>query len=364
MSSAAASSSSEIPSIMSPKMPFFRTPIKNSKKGTKGTKIKKRNRKNGRNRTKKQKISKHNNARYKSNNRNNENNENNENNDYSTKSDPYLIAVKDAVVNNFNIDKERLIVRYVDEGEIEIIIDGCEEESLLDSGWFPYAFVKNILTDEPELHIETLTSCTPLSGSAILNSFIEIARDIGLKYVRLYDASTVYFGGQYGEDMCAVSLAILDILVGGRSWYYHMGFRNENNDKWLNDNITIALFTKFKEFIKRIIIKEVRKKMSRSETKFLMSLSEEQTEEELNKIIQPVLESMYGEIRHNFPDVDLEEDIVSNAIYKMIQSIRKEKTCPPRLQILQRIVRSCRITFDKTDTPVIKYDPYNLVLTL
>jgi hypothetical protein len=342
-------------------MPFFRTPIKCGKK-----------QKKNKNSTKKQKIGKHNNARNKSNNNNgnngnnqnnyNENNDN-ENND-NNKSDPYLRRVNEVVVDNFNsIDKNRIIVRYIGD-DIEIIIDGCEEEYLLRTRWYPYAIIKNILNDDTELHIETLTSCAPLSGSVILNSFIEIARDLGLKYVTLDDASTVYFGGKYGEDKCAASLAILDILVGGRSWYYHMGFSNDNNDEWLAHNIKVALFTKFKEFIELIVTKEVRQKISGSGLQKLAKMPTLQMRMELNKRIQPVLDSMYEEIARNFPDINLEEDIVSNAIYKMIQSIRAEKTCPPRLKILQRIVRSSEIKNHNSDMPVIKYDPNDLILVL
>jgi hypothetical protein len=117
-----------------------------------------------------------------------------------------------------------------------------------------------------------------LSGSSILNNLIDLSKKLGLKQIKLFDASRIY-----RKDATSISdsypLYYYYILLKGISWYNSQGFYslNYNTEKEYNEQIRKTIF-------KNISLKDItvitRNKVKKYEEKKL------QLEEDKNNIIK------------------------------------------------------------------------------
>ena len=268
-----------------------------------------------------------------------------------------------------DIDPSRIEInygQYSNHSQIHIEIRGCAEENKHKYKWYPEVFIE---LEEKEMHIEILTSCAPITGTEMLDRFIEIAGRLGLSYITLDDVSNVYYPkSRYSNENCSVSLSIIEILQSGQSWYQRKGFNSNFNRSYLQHNIGVALMP-FRDFINLLIDKQVQ---------YAKEVIDKGCEEALRRKtrdrreINQIKERQYAALRRDdslfnlvithFPDIDMENH-VSEGILHIIEVIKgfEEDACEtPQLEVLKRIVRMCTVTSD----PVIKYDPRNLMLTL
>lgn len=309
--------------------------------------------------------------------RNVTNNNNNNNNNRRHKSrknarnhSKLLNDVRQIVVSLFpEIDSSRIEIsygEYSNYSEILIEIRGCKEESAHKYKWYPEVFIQ---LEQKEMHIEILTSCDKVTGTMMLDRFIEIARRLNLSYITLDDLSNVYYPkSAYSNEKCGVSLSMIEILQSGQSWYQRKGFNTNFNRAYLEHNLGIALMP-FHEFIDLLINKQVEyakeiidkkcEEALRRKTRAIQEIN--QTKKRLHAAVRRD-ESLFNLVMTHFPAIDM-EDHVSEGIYHMIDVLQKmkEAACEtPQLEVLQHIVRMCGVT----SNPVIKYDSRNLMLTV
>ena len=79
------------------------------------------------------------------------------------------------------------------------------------------------------IKFENEVNCA-LPGSTILNKLIDIAKELDLEYIQLYDVSRIYRPGMtsvFNISIDSYPLYILYILLHGQSWYNSKGFYSD-----------------------------------------------------------------------------------------------------------------------------------------
>uniref|UniRef100_A0A6C0KUJ2 Uncharacterized protein n=1 Tax=viral metagenome TaxID=1070528 RepID=A0A6C0KUJ2_9ZZZZ len=330
--------------------------------------------KNNLNKSRKNRNSNRNNNSNNNNSSNNNNNRNNSNNNRSNnnrsrkrrkgiRNNGLLDTIRTIVIQLFpEINPERFEIDYEkwsDYSEISIKIRGCPEEGMHVNKWYPHAIIK---LEDNELHVELLTSCDPITGTQILDRFIQIARNLRLRYVTLDDASTIYFpSSAYSNQKCGVSLAMLEILQSGQSWYQRKGFNTAWNSSHLKHNIDISLMP-FNDFINLIIGNEI---YSTIPARIIQNLGQNTKRLQMYKkqrhdVLRTQMDQLFA---IHYPTINM-SDPVTHVIFRMIEIIKllpEENACnSSQLQILKRIVQRCQ----GGNYPVIKYNPNDLLLIL
>jgi len=323
--------------------------------------------------------------------------------------------------------ERRFIIRYDKKfNTIHIEIRFCSEKLKLSKKWYPHA---RITLDDLEMHIDTLTSCTPtsvfltkykelqqknskpmptnldkvVSGTIILNGFIDVARMLRIKSVHLIDASKIYFGKEYGTDVCGINFAILSILQNGKSWYQKMGFkeRHEKPNSEMSDEDFSEYIKeidrkreaipnmKFNELIDGLARKDALQSISLRDTNRLNQLNKNKFNVQFEKLVQERTEMKQRDLATKIKEFSTDNNSIDFnqpvhiVIRRMIESIKKDEesgdTCPlkknlpdgqtepippKKLEILKEIVKLCSLTSLNDKTPFIVYDHENLVLTL
>lgn len=107
--------------------------------------------------------------------------------------------------------------------------------------------------DKKTMVLEMLTRCNQIRGKALLDTWINFARAIGIRTVELVDNSMIYVpDSEYGNHHCSLSLPTLSILSSGQSWYERMGFRSRRSDEYRAHNETVRAMP-FPTFIEAIL---------------------------------------------------------------------------------------------------------------
>ena len=82
-----------------------------------------------------------------------------------------------------------------------------------------------------ELSLSQLYKCSGRTGTEMLRTIVQLAKDLRLKAVTLIDASSIYVPSkEYNRYTCMLPLAPLSILITGQSWYQRQGFMAPSDD--------------------------------------------------------------------------------------------------------------------------------------
>ena len=223
-------------------------------------------------------------------------------------------------------------------------IRGCEEEERHIYRWYPEA-----VFDEEEMHIEILTPCAPLTGSIVLDRFLELAKRMGMRRVSLDDASTVYYpASAYSREECGVSLAVLEILQSGQSWYQRKGFNNKKGRDSLEHNISVAL-APFAAFMYYLLQRQAEERDQIAAMKPTPTIRARYEMAQQRAALQPMF---LAEIRAHG------KASVSEVIASMTKAITSCED--PKLAMVKEIVRLCTLS----KNPMVRYDPNDLVKEL
>ena len=140
--------------------------------------------------------------------------------------------------NSFNIDKRNNHVYTFD------VVSPLEDEVIgIKCNIFQPEFsiiYKN--SGEKRINIHFISKCGEYSGTRILNTIIEIGKELGVNYIKLEDDASVSMqhcgatNNNQGLSNFSFSIANLDLLATGMSWYNKFGFKeaddpHENNVK-------------------------------------------------------------------------------------------------------------------------------------
>jgi hypothetical protein len=87
------------------------------------------------------------------------------------------------------------------------------------------------IDDENNIELLYLSRCGNMSGTEILNKIINIGRDTNANYISLSDASLLY-----PDSECEFDFSHFMILLTGKSWYNHYGFKSINHNKDYKNN--------------------------------------------------------------------------------------------------------------------------------
>lgn len=217
-----------------------------------------------------------------------------------------------------------------------IVIDNCRESQLHYGEYYPgitIDFKKHIMK------IEVLTGCSPISGREMLSRLITLARNLGLSYVVLDDASELYVHpSMYGREKCMLSLAYVRILLKGESWYQSLGFVTPQNVEDREHNERIRAMP-LRDFVIEIVERE--------------------------KGTHVDAESFLASLVEVFPELDADMR-VSDAIQKIMTAVNAihENVCESReFQLLKRLVVGCKWR-GKDGKPLLRYTYKDRVLSL
>jgi hypothetical protein len=251
-------------------------------------------------------------------------------------------------------DDSRITITETDE-YYQINTLACEEQKLHPQKYSP----RITIYKRGDMYIRRLTSCKPVSGAEIVRRYIRLARELGLRSVYLDDGSEIYFpSSRYGDDRCAVDLAILRILQKGESWYESLGFVSRMSKKEREHNEQIRQMP-FGEFIQRLIEKEHQEAKNRIIRRYELNNNTSRRNKELANIEEK--KSELEEALAIFPEID-ETTPVYKAIQKMVDRINTtDNACESiPFRILQLVIKICSTTND----PIIHYEYDNLTMTL
>lgn len=219
---------------------------------------------------------------------------------------------------------------------VEISIEQCKEMRAHYREYYPEVLVD---FNRNAMKIELMTSCSPIPGREMLSRLITLARNLGLSYVVLDDASELYVHPSiYGREACMLSLAYVRILMKGESWYQSLGFVTPQNAEDREHNERIRAMP-LRDFVIEIVERE--KGISTDAESFLTSLVEV------------------------FPELDADMR-VSDAIPKIMTAVHAihENVCESReFQLLKRIVAGCKWK-GRDGKPLLRYTYENRVLSL
>ena len=102
-----------------------------------------------------------------------------------------------------------------------------------------------------------------IPGSTILNKLIDVAKELGLEYIRLYDASRIYRPGittAFNVSLNSYPLYVLYILLHGKSWYNSRGFFSNSykEEVEFNENMRHMAFDAI-SFDESNVVKNIKK---------------------------------------------------------------------------------------------------------
>lgn len=231
----------------------------------------------------------------------------------------------------------------------------CEEQEKHPLKYYPLIYIYK----DGTMFIILLTSCSPLSGAEIIRRYIALARQLGLKSIHLSDVSNIYFpSSRYGDEDCAVDLAILRILLRGTSWYESLGFKVAITDSQKKDNEKIRKMP-FGEFIRKLIIKEKSVEIRQIIRKYPLQKNNAQRNREMANIENK--KSELEELLHIFPEIHKDTPVYQGIQFMVDQINSTQNPCESKpFRMLQNVVKLCTLT----QSPLIHYDREDLVMTL
>jgi hypothetical protein len=209
------------------------------------------------------------------------------------------------------------------------------------------------------MHIERLTSCTPISGAEIIRRYILLARKLELHIITLDDESEIYFPrSHYGKERCAVNLSILRILQKGESWYESLGFVSSTSQAERVQNEEVRHMP-FGTFVERLVEKELEGKIDSIKRKCQLDNNTSQQNKEIANAKKK--KSEVDGLMDIFPEI--KEDIpVKEAIQIMIDRVNQtDNACESvPFRMLQKVIEICTATKE----PLIHYHSRKLTMTL
>lgn len=251
-------------------------------------------------------------------------------------------------------DASRISITESDDS-YQVRIMKCEEQARHSQKYSP----RITIFKNGRMYIGRLTSCKPVSGAEIVRRYIQLAQRLGLQSIYLDDVSEIYFPrSRYGDDRCAIDLAILRILQKGQSWYESLGFVSSISKEDREENERVRHMS-IGELIQRLIEKEKEDAKNRIMKRYELNNNTSKRNKELSnaKERKSKLEdtfSVFSELDSSTP--------VHQAIQHMIDRINStDNACESdSFRILQQLIKACILT----KQPVIHYEPDNLRLTL
>ena len=248
----------------------------------------------------------------------------------------------------------RFVIKETEE-EYQINLTKCDEQKLHSQRYSPRISIYK----DGRMHIERLTSCTPLTGAEMIHKYIRLARELGLQFITLDDESEIYFPrSSYGKERCAVYLPILRILQKGKSWYESLGFDSPTSDAERAENERVRHMP-FGMFIQRLMEKEIHAERERILRRHELNNNNALRNREIANAEKK--KSMLEGLQETFPEIGADTPVYE-AIQKMIDHVNKEKNpCESTsFRMLQHVINTCIVSKE----PLIQYRKKKLTMKL
>ena len=205
-----------------------------------------------------------------------------------------------------------------------------------DSGIATTLIIKN-----DEIFVNYLSRCESTTGTQVLKNIIEFGKrlkSLGIKKIRLLDASSIQYTNIISKPFCSSSLRGLLILTKEphESWYNKYGFKSENYEYEIEKNREIAnlpliyLLRALEVYRKNTMSIFMRRKSDKLPIKDWERLVDDS---KVDKIIEEFMSIYEGEIEIN--------DSIKNGVKKMYDMARKETLCSsPKIKMYDEIMKA------------------------
>jgi hypothetical protein len=205
-----------------------------------------------------------------------------------------------------------------------------------DSGIATILIIKN-----DEIFVNYLSRCESTTGTQVLKNIIKIGKrlkSLGIKKIRLLDASSIQYTNIISKPFCSSSLRGLLILTKEphESWYNKYGFKSENYEYEIEKNREISnlpliyLLRALEVYRKNTMSIFMRRKSDKLPIKDWEHLVDDS---KVDKIIEEFMSIYEGEIDIN--------DSIKNGVKKMYDMARKETLCSsPKIKMYDEIMKA------------------------